>query len=79
LPQLVLPQGGDQFANSEAVAESGAGARLTPDEVTAEVITDRVAGLLKDSSVHDAARAVAAEIAAMPSPAEAVPALLAQA
>ncbi|WIV58062.1 glycosyltransferase [Amycolatopsis nalaikhensis] len=79
LPQLVLPQGGDQFANSEAVAESGAGARLTPDEVTAEVITDRVAGLLKDSSVHDAARAVAAEIAAMPSPAEAVPALLAHA
>ncbi|WP_410644379.1 glycosyltransferase [Amycolatopsis sp. lyj-346] len=77
LPQLVLPQGGDQFANSEAVVESGAGAQLPAAEVTAEAITERVAALLKDAPAREAARAVAAEIAEMPSPAKAVPGLLA--
>ncbi|MEU0531590.1 glycosyltransferase [Amycolatopsis tolypomycina] len=76
VPQLVLPQGGDQFANSEAVVDSGAGAQLVGEEVTAEAITEQAAGLLKDTAARDAAREVAAEIAAMPSPAEAVPTLV---
>lgn len=76
VPQLVLPQGGDQFANSEAVVASGAGARLLGAEVTAEAVTERAGELLKDESAREAARAVAAEIAAMPSPAEAVSGLV---
>ena len=69
-PQLVLPQGADQFANAEAVLASGTGARLLDDELTAESVHETAARLLTDPTVADAVRGVAAEVAAMPSPAE---------
>jgi UDP:flavonoid glycosyltransferase YjiC (YdhE family) len=68
VPQLVLPQGADQFANAEALASTGAGLRL--DEVSADAVTEHARTLLRDSAPRDAARALAAEIAAMPGPAE---------
>jgi UDP:flavonoid glycosyltransferase YjiC (YdhE family) len=68
VPQLVLPQGADQFANAEALAGSGAAVRLLPGEAGADAIADRAGMLLRDSGHRDAARAVAAEIAAMPAP-----------
>ncbi|SEP51874.1 glycosyltransferase, MGT family [Amycolatopsis saalfeldensis] len=69
-PQLVLPQGADQFANAEMVLASGVGARLLGEEATAESVHETAVRLLGDSTVADAVRGLAAEVAAMPSPAE---------
>ncbi|MCE7000967.1 glycosyltransferase [Saccharothrix sp. S26] len=68
VPQLVLPQGADQFSNAEAVTAAGLGEQLLGADVTAEAITARARHLLADEAVRDAARAIAAEVAAMPSP-----------
>ncbi|CCH33287.1 glycosyltransferase [Actinosynnema sp. NPDC047251] len=70
LPQLVLPQGADQFSNAEAVLSHGLGDRLVGDLVTSGAIADRARHLLVDPAVRAAAGTVAAEVAAMPSPAE---------
>ncbi|MFI9815055.1 glycosyltransferase [Saccharothrix variisporea] len=70
VPQLVLPQGADQFSNAEVVVAQGLGAQLLGDEVTAEAVTSHARKLLTDTAVQDAAKAIAAEVAAMPSPAE---------
>ncbi|MEV0127819.1 glycosyltransferase [Dactylosporangium sp. NPDC050688] len=72
VPQLLLPQGADQFANAEAVTAAGAGLRLAPDQVTADAVTAQVSALLavRGNDHRDAARAIAGEIARMPSPAD---------
>ncbi|HEV7647209.1 MAG TPA: glycosyltransferase [Actinophytocola sp.] len=70
VPQLVLPQGADQFANAGALVAAGAAARLDPASVTADAITDHARTLLAPGPHRDAARGLAAEIARMPSPAE---------
>ncbi|KDN20299.1 glycosyltransferase [Amycolatopsis rifamycinica] len=67
VPQLVLPQGADQFANAEALVAAGAAVRLAPGELTADAVAEQAR---KASACREAARAIAAEIAAMPSPAE---------
>jgi UDP:flavonoid glycosyltransferase YjiC (YdhE family) len=70
LPQLLLPQGADQFANADAVLAAGVGDRLLGAEVTAEAVAAKARHLLADSAVRDAAQTLAGEVAAMPSPAE---------
>ncbi|WP_410671599.1 glycosyltransferase [Amycolatopsis sp. cmx-4-68] len=78
VPQLVLPQGADQFANAEALCATGAALRLLPDDVSAEAVAEGARKLLAGpgSGGHrDAARAIAAEIARMPSPEEVARAL----
>ena len=70
VPQLVLPQGVDQFANAEAVVAAGTGTRLLGEDADRDAITDRVRALLVDEDARTAARRLAAEIAAMPSPAD---------
>ncbi|NBH03858.1 glycosyltransferase [Amycolatopsis sp. SID8362] len=70
LPQLLLPQGADQFSNADAVVAAGVGSRLLGPEVTAEAVASQARHLLTDTSVRDATRALAAEVAAMPSPAD---------
>ncbi|WP_328612852.1 glycosyltransferase [Amycolatopsis sp. NBC_00355] len=67
VPQLLLPQGADQFANAEALCAAGAALRLLPGELSADAVTEQVRKL---PAHRDAARAIAAEIAAMPSPDE---------
>nr|WP_225957791.1 nucleotide disphospho-sugar-binding domain-containing protein [Amycolatopsis lexingtonensis] len=67
VPQLVLPQGADQFANAAALVDAGAALRLLPGELSADAVAEQAR---KASSCRDAARAIAAEIAAMPSPDE---------
>ncbi|MFG1868611.1 glycosyltransferase [Micromonospora arborensis] len=71
VPQLMLPQGADQFANAEAVSAAGAALRLLPEEVDAAAVAERARRLLpRHGAAHrDAARAIAEEIARMPSPA----------
>ncbi|WNV85959.1 glycosyltransferase [Umezawaea sp. Da 62-37] len=71
-PQLLLPQGADQFANADALVSAGAGLRLLADEVGAESIAAHVATLLPHGNPDHraAARAIAEEIGRMPSPDE---------
>ncbi|MCE0761676.1 glycosyltransferase [Pseudonocardia kujensis] len=76
VPQLVLPQGADQFDNAGAVVSVGAGRRLLPGEATTEAVAETASSLLTDPEPRAVAAAVAREIAAMPSPAEVVAALL---
>ena len=67
VPQLVLPQGADQFANAEALVAAGAALRLLPGELSADAVAEQAR---KAFSCRDAALALAGEIAAMPSPDE---------
>jgi MGT family glycosyltransferase len=70
-PQLILPQGADQFANADAVSAAGAGLRLLPDELSADAIAEHIRKLLPhhgNAGHRDAARTIAEEIARMPSP-----------
>jgi UDP:flavonoid glycosyltransferase YjiC (YdhE family) len=66
----VLPRGADQFTNADAVVSSGAGRRLLPAELTSDAVTVTARALLSNEDVHAAARRLAREIAAMPSPRE---------
>ena len=77
LPQLVLPQGADQFANAEAARRAGVGLVLDGAEVTAPAVTAAATRLLTDPSYAAAARRAQAEIAAMPTADEALVALIA--
>lgn len=75
LPQLLIPQGADQFVNADACREAGAALALAPEEVSAQAIALAANRLLSDAPFTAAARAVRAQIDAMPS-AEAVLAAL---
>jgi UDP:flavonoid glycosyltransferase YjiC (YdhE family) len=70
VPQLVLPQGADQFANADALCATGAALRLLPGELSADAVAEHTRTLLAGHDHRDAARALAAEIARMPSPAD---------
>ncbi|MFE3058340.1 glycosyltransferase [Nocardia sp. NPDC059239] len=74
VPQLVLPQGADQFANADALEAAGAAIQLGAGEVDADTIADRAARLLprRGNPYREAAEAVATEIARMPGPDEVV-------
>lgn len=73
LPQLVLPQMADQPLNAAAVARSGAGAVVQSGDLDA----GRLSGLLTDNGMISAAKRIAAEIAAQPTPMELVPKIVA--
>lgn len=73
LPLLILPQGADQYIVGDLVHASGAGLRLVPAEVNPTSIRESVLNLLHTASYRDDARRLQREIAAMPTPAEAVP------
>jgi UDP:flavonoid glycosyltransferase YjiC (YdhE family) len=70
VPQLVLPQGADQFANADALVAAGAALCLRPGEVSATAVAEQAQALLRDDRFRDASRTVADEIAGMPAPAE---------
>jgi UDP:flavonoid glycosyltransferase YjiC (YdhE family) len=76
LPQLLLPQGADQFINAEILAARGIGRALPNDAQQPGAIGDAVQALLGDSAERQAAGRVRDEIAAMPSPSDVVPALV---
>lgn len=78
LPQLALPRGADQPANAAVLAEGGV-AEVHP-MWTAEPgwVRDTAAALLRDADRRQTARAVQAEIEAMPSPAAAVERIVAR-
>jgi UDP:flavonoid glycosyltransferase YjiC (YdhE family) len=70
VPQVFLPQGADQFFNAQAVTTAGAGVQLLGAQVSGEAVTGAVTGLLAEGPERAAARALAAEVAALPAPAD---------
>ena len=76
LPQLVLPLfASDQFHNAERVEAVGAGLRLVDGLAAMDQVQAAVAELLAEPRYADAARSVAAEIAALPDVSTMVPVL----
>jgi UDP:flavonoid glycosyltransferase YjiC (YdhE family) len=75
LPQLILPQGFDQYINAKVVASSGLGLSLEPDSMNPDLVIEAARSLLSDSSYRDAARSARGEIAAMPHPMDVLPIL----
>jgi UDP:flavonoid glycosyltransferase YjiC (YdhE family) len=79
LPQLILPQGADQFANVDVMTRQGSVRGLLNHAQRPGAIAEAVSALLADGPERAAARQLAAEIAAMPAPAEVVEQVLAHA
>jgi UDP:flavonoid glycosyltransferase YjiC (YdhE family) len=76
LPQLLLPQGADQFFNAEILTTAGAARALANDAEQPGAIGEAVQALLDDAPERQAAARLRDEIEAMPSPADVVPALV---
>jgi MGT family glycosyltransferase len=72
LPQLILPQGADQFFNAAMITEAHAGRALENDQQVPGAISAAVGALLADGPERPAAKRFADEIAAMPAPADVV-------
>ncbi len=72
LPQLVIPQGADNFINATMLERAGAARALRPEEVTSEAVRDGVRRILREPDYRAVALGLAAEIAAMPTPDEIV-------
>jgi len=70
LPQVALPRFDDQLENADAVHRSGAGLALPLDEATPLGVVRSCEEVLEDPRFARNARAVAAEIAAQPAPAD---------
>lgn len=70
LPQLLLPQGADQFGNAAACRAAGVALTLAPDEVTAGEVAMAVRRLLVSPSFRAEASRVRRDLAAMPTPGE---------
>jgi UDP:flavonoid glycosyltransferase YjiC (YdhE family) len=70
LPQLLIPQGADQFVNAERCEQAGVGLRLLPDQVTAAAVRESLGSLLSSDAFHRQTRRLQAEMASMPTPEE---------
>ncbi|MET0509127.1 MAG: glycosyltransferase [Burkholderiaceae bacterium] len=66
LPQLIIPQGADQFMNADACRQSGAGLVLAPDDVRVNAVADAANRLLTEAAFTVAAQGVRSQIMAMP-------------
>lgn len=66
LPQLMLPQGADQFRNAELATNTGAALALLPPDATPDAIGDAVRHLLDERGFLSAAQDLCDQIAAMP-------------
>jgi UDP:flavonoid glycosyltransferase YjiC (YdhE family) len=76
VPLLCLPQGADQHGNADHVVAAGAGSTLLREELTPGAVRAAVAALLDESGYRLAARRIAGEIAAMPTPGDALAAIM---
>jgi MGT family glycosyltransferase len=70
LPQVVLPQGADNFVNAGLLARCGAGLSTGPEQLTPDAVCDAVRSVLTQPSYRDTARQLAEELAALPEPGE---------
>src|SRR6185312_2365952 len=76
VPQVVVSAHADHAFNAAALARRGAGLGAVPDAPGDPTVADAVDHVVRDPGPRAAARAVAAEIAALPGPEVVVPALL---
>jgi UDP:flavonoid glycosyltransferase YjiC (YdhE family) len=79
LPQVIMPQGADQFFNVEVMTGQGSARGLLEPDLVPGAVAAAVSALLADGPERAAARALCAEIAAMPAPADVVDRVLAYA
>jgi UDP:flavonoid glycosyltransferase YjiC (YdhE family) len=70
LPAVALPQSADNFAIAGRLAAAGAARSLLPHEVTVDAVRSALLAVLDDAGVRTSAKALADEIAGMPSPGE---------
>jgi UDP:flavonoid glycosyltransferase YjiC (YdhE family) len=66
LPQLILPQGADQFMNAEAGQAAGVALALTPQQFSADAVTAAAECLITEPAFRLAAGRIRTEIDAMP-------------
>jgi UDP:flavonoid glycosyltransferase YjiC (YdhE family) len=78
LPQLMLPQGADQFRNAELATRAGAALALLPPDATPDAIGDAVRRLLGERGWASAAQVLRDQIGAMPDAEAVIAALTAQ-
>jgi UDP:flavonoid glycosyltransferase YjiC (YdhE family) len=76
LPQLLIPQGAEQFLNAEACQRAGASLTLHRGGVSPAAVATAVGRLLDDTTFAVAAKEVQAEIARMPAADEVVASLM---
>ncbi|MCX5069583.1 glycosyltransferase [Micromonospora lupini] len=70
VPQVLIPQGANQFADAAALSAAGVALRLLPGEVDADAVAEQTRRVLAPyGAQRDAVRDIAEEIARMPSPA----------
>jgi UDP:flavonoid glycosyltransferase YjiC (YdhE family) len=75
VPQVLLPHGGEQHLNAEACRRAGAALVLRPEELDAAAIRNALMRVLHEPDFAQAALRLGDEIAAMPSPDEALAAV----
>ncbi len=75
VPLLFIPQGADQWSNAERVVAAGAGRSILVGDLSADELRTAVVDLLNDRDYANAAHRISTQIAAMPAPVEALPAL----
>ncbi|HEX7186626.1 MAG TPA: glycosyltransferase [Actinomycetes bacterium] len=68
LPQVCLPQGADQFRNTEGVVRSGAGLGLHPHQADGAAMAEAVRTVLDSPEIRAAAGRLSEEVATMPGP-----------
>ena len=68
LPQVVVPQGADNFIHAAMLERAGVGRVLLPGQVTPEEVRQAVNAVLEDTTYRAAAGDIGAEVARMPSP-----------
>jgi UDP:flavonoid glycosyltransferase YjiC (YdhE family) len=66
VPQVILPQGADNFEHAAMCESAGVAVAVQPDELSADTLVDAVRQVLTDASFAAASGRCAAEIAAMP-------------
>ncbi len=72
LPQVLLPQGADQYINAARCEAAGLGRRLMPVASTAEAVRSALRAVLDDATYGDNARRVQTDMATAMSSEEAV-------
>ncbi len=76
VPQVLLPQGAEQFVNAAACAMAGAAEVVPPDQLDAATVRGALDRVLAEDSYAAAARRLQAEIAEMPAADETLARLL---
>ena len=72
IPQLIVPLGADHETNAAELVRTGCAIRLSPHDLDAPAVAKHVQAILSDAAIARSVRRLAAEIAALPSPADTI-------